>query len=657
MIDDIWTISAWNSIQNKLLEIENNLDSRIIVTTRIEGVAKACSTPSAGACIHKMKPLELEDSTKLFEDRVFGPNNATCPDQLKETMMDILKKCGGLPLAIVSIASLLASYRSPGSIELWKRICNSIGSQMDSNPTLEGMRQIISLSYNHLPHHLKACMMYLSIFPEDYVIKKKRILHRWVAEGLVLEKRGLTLLEVAEAYFDELMSRNMVDATNIRHDGAIRACRVHDMMLEVIVSKALEENFVTLIGGQCGRTSYDRLRRLSMHGDYPWHGIEGTMDVQHVRSLSTFRPRGHSGMLNRLAEFTLLRVLDLEGCKDVQNRHMNHVCGLFLLTFLSLRDTDVSVMPTRIGRLQHLQTLNLHGTLLQDLPVSVTNLVKLENLYFTNKKEAHTLWTLPRGLSKMKALRLARKVNLGDDVEVAQEIGNLAQLQDIEFVLHSSNPEVLGALAHSLSRTSSLQTLKLADHSSTDTKMNFLLRLPTPVSPPQLLRSLRIEGRMDKLPDWIKSLKHLVTIKLCYLAIDGEQLFRVLSELPSLMRIDIESGAVAKNCLTASARFQFRVLKELRVTPYLNWMPRHIIFELGAMPALEMLVLRVNTRSSRWMKSIQGLEHLTSLKEVKLLVGKKYKELLDEPESLVKDENKRRSKANLEQIKIVVQYE
>ena len=53
-------------------------------------------------------------------------------------------------------------------------------------------------------------MMYLSIFPEDYVIAKDRLLYRWIAEGLVAEKRGLTLFDVAKEYFNELISRNMI---------------------------------------------------------------------------------------------------------------------------------------------------------------------------------------------------------------------------------------------------------------------------------------------------------------------------------------------------------------------------------------------------------------------------------------------------------------
>jgi hypothetical protein len=99
-------------------------------------------------------------------------------------------------------------------------------------------------------------MMYPSIFPEDYVISKDGLLHRWIARGLIPEKRGLTMLEVVESYFDELLSRNMIfsvqgrsctdwyaEGDPIDYDGKLECCQVHDMLLEVMVSKSLEYNF------------------------------------------------------------------------------------------------------------------------------------------------------------------------------------------------------------------------------------------------------------------------------------------------------------------------------------------------------------------------------------------------------------------------------
>ena len=192
MIDDVWSEAAWDAIQCVLPD--NNCGSRIIVTTRIYTVARACSHGSD--CIYHIKALSAEESKELFLSRAFGSTNSSCPMELEDAMKKVLKKGGGLPLAIVCIASLLASYKSLESKHMWETVFKSIGSQMESHPTLEGMRQIVTLSYDHLPHHLKGCMMYLSIFPEDYVIVKERLLMRWIAEGLVAKKRGLTLMEV-----------------------------------------------------------------------------------------------------------------------------------------------------------------------------------------------------------------------------------------------------------------------------------------------------------------------------------------------------------------------------------------------------------------------------------------------------------------------------
>jgi disease resistance protein RPM1 len=397
VIDDVWSEAAWDAIQCVLPD--NNCGSRIIVTIRIDTVARACS--HASDCIYHIKPLSPEDSKRLFLSRVFGSTNGAYPMEIEDVMQKILRKCGGLPLAIVSIASLLASYKSPESKHMWETVLKSIGSHMESHPTLEGMRRIVVLSYNHLPHHLKSCMMYLSIFPEDFVIVKERLLRRWIAEGLVAEKRGLTSMEVAEAYFNELVSRSMIDrAADIvtYYDGREETCGAHDMVLEVMVTKSLEANFVSLIGGQYEGMPYDRVRRLSIHaregpssisskktkaGHGRRNGIN-RMNVQHVRSLSMFEFEGHH-LLSRLGEFTLLRVLDLQDCRGLGKRHMAYICRMYLLRLLNLRGTDISVLPPEVGQLEHLQTLDVRRTFFKGLPDTVTELESLENLQFSNK--------------------------------------------------------------------------------------------------------------------------------------------------------------------------------------------------------------------------------------------------------------------------------
>ncbi|XP_066391653.1 disease resistance protein Pik-2-like [Miscanthus floridulus] len=300
VIDDVWSVRAWEAIQSKLPE--NNKGSRIILTTWIETMANACSPGSfSGLCIHKMEPLKLEDSKKLFISRVFGSMDVAYPKEFEDVMSDILKKCGGLPLAIISIASVLVGYKSLGGKDKWDRVYKSLGSQMDIHPTLEGMKQIVTLSYNHLPHELKGCMMYFRIFPEDYATRKGRLLNRWMAEGLVHQKRGLTMWEVAESYLDELLSRNMIEEAG--HSGGYdlmeQTYMVHDMLLEVMVSKSLETNFLSLHGGQYKGMLYDKICHLSIHADVESvdsiakRNVEGrrgedNLNIQHVRPLSMF---------------------------------------------------------------------------------------------------------------------------------------------------------------------------------------------------------------------------------------------------------------------------------------------------------------------------------------------------------------------------------
>ncbi|KAL6843172.1 hypothetical protein ACP4OV_026885 [Aristida adscensionis] len=163
----------------------------------------------------RMKPLNDEDSRRLFFNRIFG-SESRCPSQFREVSVEILKKCGGLPLAVITISSLLANRPAPRRRE-WESILDSIGMQGSStNPSFEMMRHILYLSYKDLPRHLKACFLYLGIYPEDCYIKRDDLIRKWIAEGFVPRHFSVQDSEdVAKSYFNELINRSLIEPAEL----------------------------------------------------------------------------------------------------------------------------------------------------------------------------------------------------------------------------------------------------------------------------------------------------------------------------------------------------------------------------------------------------------------------------------------------------------
>jgi len=93
-------------------------------------------------------------------------------------------------------------------------MCSSIGSGLGRNPGIDDMRKILLLSYYDLPSTLKTCLLYLSIFPEDYKIEKGQLIWRWIAEGFVQQDHqsagDRSFNEIGESYFNELLNRSLI---------------------------------------------------------------------------------------------------------------------------------------------------------------------------------------------------------------------------------------------------------------------------------------------------------------------------------------------------------------------------------------------------------------------------------------------------------------
>ncbi|GJN37999.1 hypothetical protein PR202_gb27005 [Eleusine coracana subsp. coracana] len=142
VIDDLWDVKSWEFI--KCAFPRNTCSSRLITTSRKRNVSEATFSFDAGK-IHEMKPLSDTDSLRLFHSRIFHPVDG-CPPELEQVSRDILKKCGGVPLAIISVASLLANRKQVKTKDQWLILLNSIGRGLKELPaTITGLRKLMCL--------------------------------------------------------------------------------------------------------------------------------------------------------------------------------------------------------------------------------------------------------------------------------------------------------------------------------------------------------------------------------------------------------------------------------------------------------------------------------------------------------------------------------
>ncbi|XP_071678697.1 disease resistance protein Pik-2-like [Lolium perenne] len=236
-----------------------------------------------------MEPLSDENSKELFRKRLFGGKCKYPYNQPTGLFEKILKKCGGVPLAIITIASVLAGK----PCEEWPMVYNSIGFGYGDNKQVENTRKILLFSYYDLPWYLRTCLLYLSIYPEDYEIQKDILIWKWVAEDFVQEEPRRGLFEVGERYFNELVNRCMLQPLEGTDKSSIYGCRVHDMVLDMI---SIEDR--------------------TFMKDYAFH-LENLGRLHQLRYLG-LRETPISKLPKEIGELRFLQTIDLWECKNVE---------------------------------------------------------------------------------------------------------------------------------------------------------------------------------------------------------------------------------------------------------------------------------------------------------------------------------------------------
>ncbi|CAN6371713.1 unnamed protein product [Urochloa humidicola] len=609
VIDDIWSISAWEIL--KCVLPENGMGSRVITTTRILDVAKTCCR-SFSDQIYSIQPLSDTDSRKLFLKRIFHTWDS-CPSHLEDLSINILRKCGGLPLAILQIASLLATKSNRR--DEWELVLNSIGSALENNHSLQGMKKILLLSYYDLPPHLKTCLLYVSIYPEDSEIPQTSLIRRWIAEGFIAEERGKRLDQIAQSYINDLVNRSMIIPM---YDGYDRPVfQVHDMVLSVIKSLSTEENFVTIVDGQQNISLPKKIRRLSLQCNDSEDAVIGTAIASQnsIRSLTIF---GFTKQVPCFSNYKTLRVLDLAYCEFLENHHIECVGSMLQLRYLVLHSNFITQLPDQIGNLQHLEMLNVKFCSIQGLPENVVQLRKLVCLYVSVVK-------LPDRIANMQNLEeLSHIVLSSSSTQLAHELGCLRKLRHLTLTVEDPSvmddhgrryKEVLLSSIYQLVRQN-LESLSLdyrgQEDFILDSSMGSCFAL-------QHFQKLIILKPLSRIPKWMDRVINLTRLEL-YVSRMKESDIEILKGLSNLLflRLVFTGHAPSRTIVIDDQGFQC-----LNVFYLICFIPgMWLVFAPGAMPKLQRyhLTFKVQEQQTNSDNFSFGFKHLASLQHFRVVI-------------------------------------
>ncbi|KAL0440904.1 UNVERIFIED_CONTAM: putative late blight resistance proteinR1B-16 [Sesamum radiatum] len=483
VMDDIWDTEIWDAVRRFFPDNCNG--SRILLTTRLSDVALYADSFSP---LHKMQFLKEGESWNLLCKKVFGEKD--CPPELEDIGKVIARNCGGLPLAIVVIGGLLS--KESRRQEYWRNLAENLSSVVTKEDDKQCL-EILGLSYNRLPQRLRACFLYMAVFPEDYEIPVAKLIRLWAAEGFLKPNASKTLEDLAEEYLDDLIERNLILVSKRSANGKIRTCNIHDLLRNLCLQNAQKENFLYVV-------KYDNdvlqqgvnisPRRLSVHPDFL------SIQSQILYESEIHNSSAHSLLCTgaRLIYpsgvylgYKLLRVLDLIIV------HFFHfpaeITKLVYLRYLAF--TYNEALPPSIAELLNLQTLVYHNWTFGEcpvFPVEIWMMPKLRHLCVTPCRLPVPPNVQMLVLGNLHTLSEARNLRCSDDI--LKRIPNLKELgisYDVSSMVGLSEYQL-----EALVNLHQLETLKLSFKYSSH-HASEIVNLPN-LAFPEKLKRLTLAG-------------------------------------------------------------------------------------------------------------------------------------------------------------------
>ncbi|XP_004298343.1 PREDICTED: putative disease resistance RPP13-like protein 1 [Fragaria vesca subsp. vesca] len=428
VFDDVWTVNNrdWELLSRPFESGGNG--SKIIVTTRDEGVARSIGTLQS----QNLKQLSEENCWSLFSKHAFQNAGGDVDPLLEVIGKQIAQKCKGLPLAAKSLGCLL---RSESNIEKREEILNNDIWELQDREN--DILPALWLSYYYLPPHLKRCFAYCSLFPQDYEFDKRKLVLLWMAEDLLPSKSKTAFEQVGENYFDDLLSRSFF--LRGQHPSSFT---MHDLIHNLANFVSGEfcvrlENNDSVLENVCKARHFSCMNYA--HGTGTFDQWDSLYEAKYLR---TFLPK--SEYFDTFYGRRIFYVSLYDKIKVTFDTFLK----LQYLRVLRLSGYDIHELPKSVSKLKHLRHLDLSITLIRKLPDEICSLYNLKTLLLWQCQSLVELPTdfrrlvnlrhldirgtkikkMPPRMGKMKDLQTLR----GEFVLDKNTGGNIAEIKELE---------------------------------------------------------------------------------------------------------------------------------------------------------------------------------------------------------------------------------
>ncbi|GKV46491.1 hypothetical protein SLEP1_g53473 [Rubroshorea leprosula] len=392
ILDDVWQHFCLEDVG--IPNLDGNNGCKLVLTTRLQDVARAMECE-----VIPVNPLPPEEALALFLEKV---GSAVLLDgrikrDIEPFLKQLLQKCDGVPLAIVTVARTMRGKLDPRS---WKWALTKLSK-------FEGIIDRLKFSYEGLESQCQECFLYCALYPEDYEIPREELIECWIEEGFIY-KEGETR-----------------DTMN---------CEGH-VMLEKLVDNCLLESVENINKGECV-SMHDLLREMALEisprflvkagialeklpEEHEWREdlLKVSLMQNHITKIPSSMPSPKCPMLTTL-------LLSNNPISTIPEAFFEHMLRLKILDLSN--NQELSRLPTSISKLEKLTTLLLWNCeSLREVP-SLSNLVGLKklDLCWTSIEE------LPQGLNMLTNLKY---LGLGGRLfeTLDQPLQNLSKLQHL----------------------------------------------------------------------------------------------------------------------------------------------------------------------------------------------------------------------------------